>query len=236
MTPLILASSSPRRRELLAELVEDFAIVGSAVEDTGSSEMPDRAIQPLDLPEAYQIASEEHPTLWAWRKAADISRSQRDKYPGVAVLGADTVVLALGKVLGKPNGPEDALNMLKLLRGRKHYVVTGYALVRWAADRVETLSTGACASAVWMRDSSDTELKGYVASGEPMDKAGAYAVQGLGSKLVSRVEGCFNNVVGLPVCAVRTALIEAGVEVAPRPVGGYCETCPLYELREGFVP
>lgn len=225
MTRLYLASSSPRRQELLARVVAEFGVAASDVEDVGSGALPDWPVEPLALPDAYQIAPDAHPTLWAWRKAADIARSLHAEHPGAVVLGADTVVVAPGVLLGKPTTPEHALDMLRSLRGRKHYVATGYALVRRADERIETLHAGTSVSAVWMRDAGDEELMGYVASGEPLDKAGAYAVQGLGGKLVGRVEGCYNTVVGLPLCIVRRVLVEAGVDVLPWPVGGYCANC-----------
>jgi septum formation protein len=178
------------------------------------------------VPESFQVPAGSHPTLWAWRKAVDVALRSPIAEGDAVVLGADTVVLGEGAVLGKPVNGEHAFRMLESLRGRMHYVATGYAVVgRAEAEDVRTVRTGAIVSRVWMRDYTDTELEGYVATGEPLDKAGAYALQGLGGSLVERVEGCYRNVVGLPLCAVREALLAAGLELLPYPDGGYCPGC-----------
>jgi septum formation protein len=117
--------------------------------------------------------------------------------------------------------------MLKSLRGQEHYVATGYVLLKRFGSSVSTLQSGAVTSRVWMRDCSDAELEGYVATGEPLDKAGAYAVQGIGGKLVERVEGCYFNVVGMPLCEIRTLLEGAALDVLSPPPGGFCPYCPL---------
>jgi septum formation protein len=231
MSRLVLASSSPRRAELLRLLAPDYVTTASPVEDTGSDRYPDFPLEPLPVPDGFQVPPDRHPTLWAWRKAIDAG--MRSGQPGVdlVVLGADTIVLGEGSPLGKPVDREDAFRMLISLRGRMHYVATGYAvLARHGGDEARTIRAAAVVSAVWMRDYTDEELKGYVATGEPLDKAGAYAVQGLGGALVQGVEGCYRNVVGLPVCVVRRALVVAGVEVLPYPEGGYCPHCPAASL------
>lgn len=223
VTRLVLASASPRRQELLRRLLREYEFAGSDVEARGSDLIPAWPVVPLPLPPGFQIADEAHPTLWAWRKAVDVA-SQLGEGGDALILGADTVVIGEGTLLGKPRGADDAASMLRTLRGKKHYVATGFALV--GAD-LETRGAGATLSGVHMRDYSEDELRGYVATGEPLDKAGAYAVQGLGGKLVSAVEGCYNNVVGLPLCAVRQLLESAAVQLLPYPDGGYCDYCPL---------
>ena len=223
---LILASGSARRRELIARLVPSFRNGISEVEEEGSDLVPPWEINPLALPPAFAIDPAYHPVLWAWRKAADVARDLAETGRPL-VLGADTVVIAEGRLLNKPGSPDEAAQMLRTLRGRAHYVATGYALVRDGQEGPETVARGATLSCVWMRDYSDVELEGYVATGEPLDKAGAYAVQGLGGALVGRVEGCYLNVVGLPLCEVREALEAAGMPVLPYPLGGYCDYCPL---------
>jgi len=117
------------------------------------------------------------------------------------ILGADTEVVLDGHLLGKPGDAADAGRMLKALRGRVHEVITGVALVEAPAGREET---AAVTTRVKMAGYSDAEIEAYVATGEPLDKAGAYAVQGLGARLVAEVDGCFTNVVGLPVTTTRT--------------------------------
>ncbi|MBV9278996.1 MAG: septum formation protein Maf, partial [Chloroflexi bacterium] len=148
----------------------------------------------------------------ASEKAEDVAR----RHPGATVLGADTVVVVDGAVLGKPEDPEDALRMLSLLRGRRHLVVTGVALYcgGWL--------TGSAAAEVIMRDFDDGEARRYVATGEPMDKAGAYAVQGEGGRLVERVSGCYSAVVGLPLCLTGDFLRHCGLLVSV-PVGARCD-------------
>jgi septum formation protein len=223
MPTLILASQSPRRIELIARLVPDFRAATSDVEDRGSDLWPEWELPPVDLPPGFPMPSEAHPTLWAWRKAVDVAQHTADE--GEIVLGADTVVIGPDALLGKPKGREDAIWMLRMLRGTRHFVATGHAVVQRKGDSAATLHAGVAVSAVWLHDYSDDELTGYVATGEPLDKAGAYAIQGLGGKLVANVEGCYYTVVGLPLCDVRRALVAAGVEALPYPKGGYCANC-----------
>ena len=227
---LVLASGSPRRMELLRRLIPDFSSAVSEVESAGSSLLPDWPIEPLPLPHDFQIRSEDHPTLWAWRKAVDVFAALPDAKAKSKVLGADTVVIGRGVLLGKPKDEADAFAMLKSLRGKEHFVATGFVLLEARASHVELATAGAVVSTVWIRDSSDDDLAGYIASGEPLDKAGAYAVQGLGGALVERVEGCYFNVVGLPLCAIREALEKGGVELLPYPAGGFCDFCPARSL------
>jgi len=141
--------------------------------------------------------------------ARDLSRAGRG--PAV-VLGADTEVVLDGRLLGKPSGPPDAVRMLRALRGREHEVITGLAVVEIddpsAALREETTSV---TSRVRMADYTDTEIEAYVATGEPLDKAGAYAVQGIGGRLIAAVDGCFTNVVGLPLTTTRALLERRGL-------------------------
>jgi nucleoside triphosphate pyrophosphatase len=130
--------------------------------------------------------------------------------PAVAlVLGADTEVVLDGRLLGKPGDAADAGRMLRALRGRVHEVITGLALVEAGSGREETLSV---TSRVRMGSYSDTEIEAYVATGEPYDKAGGYAVQGEGGRLVAEVDGCLTNVVGLPVETTRRLLARWGLE------------------------
>jgi septum formation protein len=128
------------------------------------------------------------------------------------VLGADTEVVLDGRLLGKPRDAADAARMLRLLRGRVHEVITGLALVEpgspGSAPRRET---AAVTSRVRMADYSDADIERYVATGEPFDKAGAYAVQGLGGRLVAEVEGCLTNVIGLPLTTTRALLERRGL-------------------------
>ncbi len=189
---LILASASPRRAEILRQAGIPFRARAAHVEET---------ILPGEKPVACV-------RRLARLKAEAVSRS------GEIVLGADTVVVAGGRILGKPRDARDAARMLRLLSGRAHEVITGICLLRAGDARSSGAgSNGRAASGrlcicdavrtrVWFRRLSRAEIAGYVASGEPMDKAGAYAIQGLASRFVTRIEGCYFNVVGLPVSRV----------------------------------
>jgi septum formation protein len=147
---------------------------------------------------------------------------QRGVNPGDCVLGADTVVIVDEILLGKPSDEEDAARMLRLLSGRSHLVTTGVCLVK-AGDRTQEkfgesefsdrlVDVQSETTQVWMEKLSEQEIKAYVESGEPTDKAGAYAIQGQASRWISRIQGCYFNVVGLPVPVVYRMLREAGCE------------------------
>ena len=173
----ILASASPRRRELFGLISDDFRIVPSNAEETA----PDG------------IAAENLPERLARLKAGDIAA----KYPFDTVIGADTVVILDGKVLGKPENPEDAVRMLTALSGKRHKVVTGCAVCKNGACRSFSSVTE-----VEFYPLDDREISDYVATGEPLDKAGAYGIQGRGALFVKSINGDYFNVVGLPVAAL----------------------------------
>jgi septum formation protein len=228
MTELVLASGSPRRVELLARLIPSFTSIASGAEEEGSDLTPPYVVPPLVLAPPFPVPPADDPRLWAWRKAMTVLHHARHSSTGERlVLAADTIVVGPGEVLNKPASVDDARRMLGLLRGTYHYVVTGFVLARGRGEHAETLHQQAVVSTVFMRDFSDAEMQAYVATDEPYDKAGAYALQGLGGKLVEGVEGCVNNVVGLPLCAVRSALLAHGAGVLGYPFGGYCAHCPL---------
>ncbi|MGH2561876.1 MAG: Maf family protein [Thermomicrobiales bacterium] len=174
--PIILASGSPRRRELLTRLGISFTVATSGVEETLDESIPTgEAVSQLALRKADAVA--------------------RDRDRGL-VIGADTVVVCDDTVLGKPHDSADAACMLRLLRDRWHEVITGVAVVDAAIGRTES---SAVHTRVRMRAFTDDEIASYVATGEPLDKAGAYAVQGAGGALVFEVDGSYTNVVGLPL-------------------------------------
>ncbi len=146
------------------------------------------------------------------------------------VLAADTVVVSAQGVLNKPVNAADAACMLRLLRGARHVVVTGYCVLSPGSSVPVAIS--ATVSQVTMRTFTEAQLAAYVETGESLDKAGAYAVQGLGRSLVGKVEGCMANVIGLPICEVREALSENGADLLPYLEGGYCAYCSTWqELR-----
>jgi nucleoside triphosphate pyrophosphatase len=174
---LILASNSPRRRELLQNAGFEFDVRPSGIEET---RLPNES--PEDF--ARRLACD---------KALDVARQSS---PGSLVLGADTVVAINGEILEKPADAADAARMLHTLSGRRHRVITGVCLVR-APEAV--LAWTHETTFVTFRNLTDDEIDSYVASGEPFDKAGGYAIQGLASRFVPRIEGCYFNVVGLPI-------------------------------------
>jgi MAF protein len=139
------------------------------------------------------------------------------------VVGADTVVVLDGEVLGKPRDAEEALAMLRRLRGREHRVVTGVAVARPGG---QDMKTAACSTSVWMRPYSDAEMEAFVASGEALDKAGAYAIQDLGFRPVRSLQGCPANVVGLPLCTLARLLEGEGVR-APSAAPSASTPCSL---------
>jgi septum formation protein len=192
---LVLASSSPRRRELLGRLGLPFVIVPSDVDET----LPDGA-EPARAAEGLAIA-----------KARAIAATR----PGQTVIGADTIVVLDGtppRILGKPRDDDEAGAMLRALRGRWHSVSTGVAVVRDDQVWHDVVTAG-----VRMGEFSDAEIAGYVASGEPRDKAGAYAIQGLGGRLVVEVRGSELAVVGLPLRRLAELLRASGVALPVEP-------------------
>ena len=181
---LILASASPRRQELLRNARIPFVVQAADIEERlreGES--------PRDC--AERLARE---------KAVAVSRTR----PAGWILGADTIVVVDGNILGKPRDSADAARMLRMLSGRVHEVITGVCFGK------QQLATASEATLVTMSELSDDDIREYVATGEPMDKAGAYAIQGIASRWVSRIEGDYSNVVGLPVALVYRMLREQG--------------------------
>jgi len=171
---LVLASASPRRAELLRNAAIPFTVDPAHV--------------------AEQPAAHEKPVDYAQLLAHDKARAVFARHPQSAVLGADTVVVVDQHLLEKPNDNADAARMLRLLSGRTHQVITGVCLVAPDFEQTEAEITQVVFSPL-----SEGEIAAYVASGEPMDKAGAYAIQGMASRWVKCIEGCYFNVVGLPL-------------------------------------
>jgi len=189
--PLVLASASPRRAALLAQ-------VGVAFE-VRASDVPEEADRPGR--DAGEVAREH-----ARAKALAVAR----QLPERLVLGADTVVVLGGEVLGKPAGREEARVMLRRLSGREHAVITAVALALGDAGRARLLDEHAECTRVRFRELGAAEIEDYVASGEPLDKAGAYGIQGRGALLVRAIEGCYFNVVGLPLSSTWEMLVRLG--------------------------
>jgi septum formation protein len=185
---LILASKSPRRRYLLEQAGLEFSVIPSNFKENSI---------PLSSPESYVRRLAE-------AKAKDISQ----RYPASWVIGADTIVFIDNTMLGKPGSRPEARKMLWRLSGKTHQVLTGYCICCEAMGRCfsETIKTDVC-----FKELTGLQIDWYIHSGEPFDKAGAYAIQGIGTFLVKRIHGSYTNVVGLPVCEVLEFLINEGV-------------------------
>jgi septum formation protein len=197
---LILASKSPRRKQLLEQAGLSFTIIPSAVdEDRIDITAPEKLVKTL-----------------AEAKAKDVAGG----YPESWVLGADTIVLIDGEILGKPVSTENARQMIRQLNGQTHEVFTGYAIY---CDTQKTCISGVEKTEVTFKNLSQQEIEWYIKTEEPFDKAGAYAIQGLGSFLVKRICGSYSNVVGLPVCEVLEQLYKAGI-IEPA-AEGYWRNC-----------
>jgi septum formation protein len=202
---LVLASASPRRQDLLRNAGISFAVQPADVNET-----PLKGEAPREC--AERLAREKALAVWRNR--------QHD-----AVLGADTIVVVDETIMGKPVDAEDAARMLRMLSAREHRVITGVCLIKPVPstpypvpsrtsstpdeNRNENLRVGSETTLVTMSEISDKEILDYVATGEPMDKAGAYAIQGIGSRWIPRIEGDYSNVVGLPVALVYRMLRDA---------------------------
>ena len=191
---IVLASASPRRQELLTNAGIEFVV------------------RPANIPEVR--LPHESPKGFAERMAQEKARTIRDNVEAahpqnknsLAVLGADTVVVIGNEVLGKPTNSGDAARMLRLLSGREHSVITGVCLSGETFEDVRSETT-----IVYFGELSESDIKSYIKTGEPMDKSGAYAIQGMASRWISKIEGDYNNVVGLPVDLVLQMLREHGV-------------------------
>ncbi|MHB8845274.1 MAG: Maf family protein [Nitrospirota bacterium] len=185
---IILASNSPRRKELLTQIGLSFVVA------------------PADVDES--ILQGEQPEAYVSRLALDKARAAAERAGEGIVIAADTIVVVNGSVLGKPADAADARRMLHLMSGKEHSVVTGLAVFDASTGRsIIRISV----TKVLFRDLSQREIDAYVATGEPLDKAGAYGIQERGALLVERIEGCYSNVVGLPLSLLGGMLREFGV-------------------------
>lgn len=184
---IILASQSPRRRQLLEQMGLRFRVVTAHIDETMDPALPPEA-------EVARVCGEK--TMAVEAGADDV------------VIGADTIVVADGRILGKPRDEKEAAAMLRLLSGREHQVLTGLS-VRKGTQAKTIVET----ARVRFRELAPREIQAYIASGEPMDKAGAYGVQGLGAVFITGIQGDFYTVMGLPVCRLTGLLRELGVPV-----------------------
>lgn len=197
---IILGSASPRRRELLSQIGIEFTVRVSDKEEVYHSDMPEEIVKELALMKAENIAEE--------------IRTDKEKAGGKeaesVIIGADTVVVLDQKILGKPADEEDAFRMLRSLRGRAHEVYTGVAVLCCDGGQGQITRCHAVRTEVYVHDMTDDEIRGYIATGEPADKAGGYGIQGAFAKYIDRIDGDYYNVVGLPVSYVYQTLKEMG--------------------------
>jgi septum formation protein len=198
---LYLASKSPRRQELLRQLGVEFT-------ELRLREAPGRRRDVLERPRADEAPVEYVKRIARTKAAVGWHRMQQRSLPPLPVLGADTEVVQGGVIFGKPADPADATRMLSLLSGRRHEVLTAIAL-RWEREMVLALSV----STVTMRPLEKAEIERYVATGEPYDKAGGYAVQGRAAAFIRRIEGSYSGVMGLPLFETAEALARIGFPV-----------------------
>ncbi len=190
MKTIILASASPRRKELLAKIGLKFE-----VEPSNDEEELSPGLEPYELAKSLSL-----------KKAERVAKNHRN----ALVIAADTFVVLEGQILGKPKTESDARKMLSAISGRQHSVITGFTIIDTESHKVLSRSV---ATRVYIRKLTANEIDAYMQTKEPLDKAGAYAIQGLGSVIVEKIEGDYFNVVGLPLSALAEALKEFGVNI-----------------------
>ena len=214
MTEFILASKSPRRKTLLRNLIDPFIVVNSDVDEREiPGENPDEFVMRLAKEKALKGG------------AGVLTNSLENAF----VLGADTIVVDGTEILGKPQDQMDAARILKQLRGKTHQVLSGIALYNLSTGEIQTRLV--CTEVV-MREYTDDEIQDYIASGDPMDKAGAYGIQNSDFNPAPDFFGCFANVMGLPLCHLAVLMKEMGIETDHR-VADRCQDsidyqCPIY--------
>ncbi len=185
---IVLASESTRRVDILRSLGISFSIMPPGI---------DERRKPYESPKEYVL-----------RMAYEKARKVGDLFPDKWIIGADTIVVHKGKVLGKPKTDEDAIAMLKRLRANWHKVFTGYCILNASKQIVYQ---DVAETKVFIKDLTDGEIAKYVGTSEPFDKAGSYAVQGKGGYMVKEIKGSYTNVVGLPICEITEALLSLGI-------------------------
>lgn len=201
MYKFFLASKSPRRRELMNQIGLEYEVMVSEREEIATENVPEEVVKELSLQKAYEIER----MLLNKTDGKIYEEYKRQGYEGVIIIGADTVVSLEGEIMGKPKNEDDAFNMLSKLQGRKHVVSTGVAMVVIGENGNQVFSFAEDTD-VYMYEISDDEIREYVATGEPMDKAGSYGIQGIGAKFISGIHGDYNNVVGLPIGSIYQTL------------------------------
>lgn len=186
MKKIILGSASPRRKELLEQIGIKFSVRVSNKEEHYTSSVPEDIVKELALMKAENVAED------------IIKENEKD----AVVIGADTVVVYDGHILGKPKDDNDAFNMIRSFAGKKHYVYTGIAIADIIDSRVEVISNEAVKTTVYVNEMTDDEIRDYLNTGEHKDKAGSYGIQGRFAAYIDHIDGDYYNVVGLPVSKI----------------------------------
>ncbi len=205
MGQIILASASPRRKELLEQIGLQFEICPAKGEEVITKTIPHEVVQELASQKAKEVAG--------MVKAYETSHEELVTPQDIMVIGADTIVAYENQILGKPKDEEDAFRMLSMLSGNTHAVYTGVSIVLLGASGKAGEMTFYEKTDVVMRAMSKDEIYRYIATGEPMDKAGAYGIQGKCAIYIDRIDGDYNNVVGLPVAAIYRELKKLGIDI-----------------------
>ena len=205
MGQIILASASPRRRELLEQIGLEFEVCPAKGEEIITKTIPDEVVEELASQKAREVAG--------MVKAYGAEHKELVTPQDIMVIGADTVVAYGGEILGKPKDGEDAFRMLSMLSGNTHMVYTGVSIILLAASGKTGELTFHERTDVVMRRLSEQEIRRYIATGEPMDKAGAYGIQGKCAIYIDKIDGDYNNVVGLPVAAAYRELKKLGIDL-----------------------
>lgn len=211
---IILASASPRRRELLGQMGAEFQVLPAEGEEVITSTEPDQVVLELSRQKAREAAERVRKSGWEGNREEKFSLAEEkeQKAEGVLILGADTVVVLDGEILGKPENPADAVRMLEKLSGSTHSVFTGVTLILQRPESEEVISFFE-ETKVYMHRMTEQEIEAYVDTGEPLDKAGAYGIQGKGAVYIERIAGDYNNVVGLPIARIYQELRKSGIEI-----------------------
>jgi septum formation protein len=190
MKKIILASASPRRKELLEKIRLKFEVDASGCDEEINSGLgPQEIVQQLSIIKAKSVAA---------------------RHKNAIVIAADTIGVIGDRILGKPHTKNEARKMLRAISGKSHSVITGFSIIDTTTDKIVT---GTVDTRVYIKKLSGEEIDAYVATGEPLDKAGAYAIQGMGAVIVEKIEGDYYNVIGLPLHALAEALKEFGINV-----------------------
>lgn len=188
MKTIILASSSPRRKRLLEKIGLKFKIVPSNL-----NEQTDQSLEPIKLVKSLSL-----------KKAKDIAKREKN----AIIIAADTIVVFNNQIIGKPKDESHAKEILKRLSDRPHFVITGFTIINSTDNKTITRSVK---TTVYMKKMTDKEINDYIKTKEPLDKAGAYGIQGLGGKFITKIKGDFFNVVGLPLPALMKSLKKFGI-------------------------